>query len=387
MAKRVAIVAAVRTTVGRAKKGVLKNVRPEDLGVVAIKELLNRVPVVKETPTLVDDVIIGCAMPEGPQGMNLGRVVGYMAGLPYQVPGITVNRFCSSGLQTIAYGSMQILSGFSDIVIAGGVESMSQIPMGGFNFTAAPSAAKEHIDLFTQMGTTAEIVASRYNITREAQDEFAYNSHRKAAAAWAAGKFNEEIVKVPYVDEDGVTRLLENDECVRGDTTIEGLAKLKAAFKVNGTVTPGTASPMNDGAAVVMLMSEEKAKQLGVAPMAYFVDFQVAGVRPDEMGIGPAEAVPKLWRHSGITDKDIGLYELNEAFAVQSIYCVEKLELDKAKVNVNGGAIALGHPLGATGAKLTATLLHEMRRSKTRYGVVSMCIGGGMGAAGLFELA
>ncbi len=389
MAKRIkreaVIVSAVRSTVGRAKRGALVNVRPEDLGTLVIRELMKRTPGLP--PDQVDDVIIGCAMPEGAQGMNLGRVVAFMAGLPDSVPGLTVNRFCSSGLQTIAYGAWQILAGASDVVIAGGIESMSSVPMGGFNFTSNLTAVRENVAIYTPMGLTAELVADKFGITREMQDEFAYNSHMKAAKAWAAGVYNDEIVKVPYVDAEGRQRLLEQDESVRADTTIEGLAKLKPAFKQTGSVTPGNSSPINDGAAVVMMMSLGKAEELGLKPLAFFRDFQVAGTPPEIMGVGPAYAIPKLWKHSGISDKKIGRYEVNEAFASQARYCVETLKLDPAKVNVNGGAIALGHPLGCTGAKLTTSLVYEMQRTRTRYGVVSMCIGGGMGAAGLFELA
>ncbi len=386
MANREAvIVSAVRTTIGRAKRGVLANVRPENLGVLVIKELMARTPAVK--PEEIDDVIIGNAMPEGAQGMNLGRVVAYMAGLPDTVPGITVNRFCSSGLQTIAYGAMQIMAGISDIVIAGGVESMSSVPMGGFNFTAHAGAAREMVEIYTPMGITAELVAQRYEISREIQDEFAYHSHMKAVKAWQDGKFDEETVKVPYIDAKGNQKVLEADESMRADTTIEGLSQLKPVFKLGGSVTAGNSSPTNDAASVVMVMSLERAKALGLKPMAWFRDFQVAGVAPEVMGIGPAVAIPKLWEHSGVGKDKIGLYEVNEAFAVQAHYCCNQvLELDPATVNVNGGAIALGHPLGCTGAKLTTTLLHEMRRTSTKYGVVSMCIGGGMGAAGLFEL-
>jgi len=358
-------------------------VRPEDLGALVVKELLKRTPEV--APEQVDDLTLGCAMPEGSQGMNLGRVDGLMAGLPDSVPGITVNRFCSSGLQTIAYAAMEIISGMSDIIIAGGVESMSSVPMGGFNFSSNPWAADNMVEMYTPMGITAELVADRFEISREAQDEFACNSHMKAAQAWKDGKFDDEIVKVPYIDAAGNEKLLETDESVRGDTTVEGLAKLKPVFKLGGSVTAGNASPINDGAAVVMLMSLDKAKELGLEPMLFFRDFQVAGTPPEIMGIGPAVAIPKLWEHSGITDDQIDLYEINEAFASQARYCGEKLEIDPAKINVNGGGIALGHPLGCTGAKLTTTLAYEMKRRNARYGVVSMCIGGGMGAAGLYE--
>lgn len=381
--KDAVIVGAVRTTIGKAKRGALVNVRPEDLGVLAIKELMRRVPQVK--PELVDDVIVGNAMPEGAQGMNLGRILASMAGLPVETSGLTVNRFCSSGLQTIAYGSMQVALGISDCVIAGGVESMSSVPMGGFNLSPHYGATKEMVEIYTPMGNTAELVAQRYNISREAQDEFAYNSHMKAAKAWKDGVFEAEVIKVPYVDEEGVARLLEVDEAMRADTTVEGLAKLKPVFSLTGTVTAGNSSPINDGASVVMIVSAKLASKLGLKPMAYLKDFQVAGVPAEVMGIGPSAAVPKLWKHSGVSNADIGHYELNEAFACQAKYCMDVLEIDPAKVNPYGGAIALGHPLGCTGAKLTTTLLYAMQRNNTKYGVVSMCIGGGMGAAGLFE--
>lgn len=382
--KDAVIVSAVRSTVGKAKRGALRNVRPEDLGVLVIQELMKRTPGV--TPDMIDDVVIGNAMPEGAQGMNIGRVLVQMAGFPNEVPGLTVNRFCSSGLQTIAYASMQVAMGLSDIIIAGGVESMSSVPMGGFNFTSHPRAAKEMVEIYTPMGSTAELVAERYNITREMQDEFAANSQAKAATAWENGVFNDEIIKVPYVDDQGNQRLLEMDENVRKGTTAEGLSKLNPVFKIGGSVTPGNSSPINDGAAVVMVMSAKKAEQLGLKPMGYLRDFQVAGVPAEVMGIGPAAAIPKLWKHAGINDDQIDLYEINEAFASQAKYCVDTLEIDPAKVNVNGGAIALGHPLGCTGAKLTTSILYEMKRRNAKFGVVSMCIGGGMGAAGLFEL-
>jgi acetyl-CoA acyltransferase len=386
MANREAvIVSAVRSTVGRAKRGVLANVRPEDLGVLVIKELMARTPQVK--PEMIDDVVIGNAMPEGSQGMNFGRVVAYMAGLPNSVPGITVNRFCSSGLQTIAYAAMEVMSGMSDIIIAGGVESMSSVPMGGFNFTANLTAVREYVEIYTPMGLTAELVAERYNVSRETQDAFAYNSHMKAVAAWKEGKFDAEVVKVPYVDAKGNVKTLDQDESMRAETTIESLSKLRPVFRQGGSVTAGNSSPTNDGASVVMVMGLDKAKELGLTPMAYVRDFQVAGTPPEVMGIGPAVAIPKLWEHSGIGKDKVGLYEVNEAFAAQAHYCCfDALDLDPAKVNVNGGAIALGHPLGCTGAKLTTSLLYEMKRRNEKYGVVSMCIGGGMGAAGLFEL-
>ena len=382
--KEAVIVNAVRTTIGRAKRGVLINVRPETLGKMVVEELLRRVPEVD--PETIDDVNIGCAMPEGSMGMNLGRVVALMAGLPIRVPGLTTNRFCSSGLQTIAQAAQSVMSGWQDVIIAGGIESMSSVPMGGFNFTADPWAAKNMVEIYTPMGNTAELVADKYGITREDQDQYAYESQMKAVKAWKDGKYDAETIKVPYVDADGNEKTLDIDENVRADTTIEGLAKLKPVFKLGGSVTAGNSSPMNDGASVALVMSLDKAKELGLEPWAFVRNFQAEGCPPELMGLGPSVAIPKLWERSGIK-QEIGLYEINEAFASQAKYCRDVLELDPAKVNVNGGAIALGHPLGCTGAKLTTSLLHEMRRTGTRYGVVSMCIGGGMGAAGLFELA
>ena len=382
--KEAVIVGAVRTTIGRAKRGVLINVRPETLGKMVVEELLRRVPEVD--PETIDDVNIGCAMPEGSMGMNLGRVVAQMSGLPMRVPGLTTNRFCSSGLQTIAQAAQSVMTGWQDVIIAGGIESMSSVPMGGFNFTADPWAAKNMVEIYTPMGNTAEMVADKYGITREDQDQYAYESQMKAVKAWKDGKYDAETIKVPYTDADGNEKTLDMDENVRADTTIEGLAKLKPVFKLGGSVTAGNSSPMNDGASVAMVMSLDKAKELGLEPWAFVRNFQAEGCPPELMGIGPSVAIPKLWERSGIK-QEIGLYEINEAFASQAKYCRDVLELDPAKVNVNGGAIALGHPLGCTGAKLTTSLLHEMRRTGTRYGVVSMCIGGGMGAAGLFELA
>lgn len=379
------IVSAVRTPVGRAVKGTLKNVRPEYLAALVVKEAIARVPGLM--PEEVDDVILGCAMPEGTQGMNIARIAAVKAGLPYSVPAMTINRFCSSGLQAIALAAENIMCGFNDVIVAGGVESMSQVPMGGFNMLPDPDLVDINPEVFTPMGNTAEIVAERFGISREAQDEFAYYSHMKAKAAWEKGLFADEIIPVKYKDYvTGEEKIFERDECVRPDTTLEGLAKLKPVFKKDGTVTAGNSSPINDGAAAVVVMSEEALGRYGVKPLLRFVNYQVAGVPPEIMGIGPTEAIPKLFRKAGVGDADVGLYELNEAFAAQARYCVEKLGLDPEKVNVNGGAIALGHPLGATGAILTTKIAYEMRRRGVKYGVVSMCIGGGMGAAGLFEL-
>jgi acetyl-CoA acyltransferase len=368
------IVSAVRTPVGRANKGTYKDTRPEDLAAAAIKGALARVPGLK--PEEVEDVIMGCAMPEGVQGLNIGRNAALLAGLPVTVPAQTVNRFCSSGLQTIANAAERIMAGFADVIIAGGVESMSMVPMGGHTPRPHPETVADNPALFTAMGNTAEIVAQRYNISRQDQDAMAVRSHERALAAIAEGKFTEELV--PFGG-------LEVDEGPREGTTLEALAKLRPVFHVTGTVTAATSSQMSDGAAIAIVMSRDKAEALGAEILAIFRDFVVVGVEPDEMGVGPAYAVPKLLERNGLKVEDIDLFELNEAFASQGVYCVRELGLDIDKVNVNGGAMALGHPLGCTGAKLTATLLHELKRRGGRYGVVTMCIGGGMGAAALFE--
>ena len=378
------IVAACRTPVGRAKKGAMKHQRPEKLGALVIKELLNRCPGLD--PAEIDDVIIGCAMPEGEQGMNVGRMVALKAGLPYTVPGLTVNRFCSSGLQTIAQGAERIMVGADDVVIAGGIECMSLVPMGGNKFSPDPELVEEYPESYTPMGNTAENVVEEAGLTREEQDAFALRSNQRALAAQKAGLFDEQLVPVPYVDENGEEKLHTVDEGPR-ESTLEGLGKLRAAFlATGGSVTAGNSSQMNDAAAAVVLMSAEKAKELDLTPLAVYRGYQVAGVKPEVMGVGPAFAIPKLLEKTGLTKDDIDLWEVNEAFASQALYCCDKvLELDPEKVNVNGGAIALGHPLGCTGAKLTVQLLYEMKRRGVKRGVVSMCIGGGMGAAGLFE--
>ncbi len=368
------IVSAVRTPVGRANKGTYANTRPEDLGAAAVKGAVERVTGL--APEDVDDVIMGCAMPEGEQGLNMGRTISLLAGLPVSVPGVTVNRFCSSGLQTIADASARIMAGMADVIVAGGVESMSAVPMSGHTPRPHPGVVENNPALFTPMGNTAEIVAERYDVSREKQDAFALGSHQKAIAAIAAGRFNDEIV--PFGG-------LQVDEGPRPDTNLETLGKLRTVFKQNGTVTAATSSQMSDGGAAVVVMGRDKAEELGAEVLAVFRDFVVVGVEPDEMGVGPAYAVPKLLERNKLTIDDIDLIELNEAFASQGIYCMEKVGMDPAKVNVNGGAIALGHPLGCTGAKLTATLLHELKRRGGKYGIVTMCIGGGMGAAGLFE--
>jgi acetyl-CoA acyltransferase len=378
------IVAAARTPVGRAKKGVLKNVRPETLGAIVVKELIRRTPGLD--PTDIDDVVLGCAFPEGEQGMNLARIVAFKAGLPISVCGVTVNRFCSSGLQTISQAAERIMVGAADVMIAGGVESMSVVPMGGNKLAPDPELAAERPEIYTGMGNTAEIVADEFKVTRPEMDAFAVRSNTRALIAIKEGKFREEIVPVPYVDDKGVEQLHDTDEGPR-ESTVEGLGALKPAFKMNGSVTAANSSQMNDAAAGVMLMSLEKAQALGLTPLAYYRGFQVAGVRPEVMGIGPAVAIPKLLKHVGMTVDQIDLFEINEAFASQAIYCTRELGVPDEKLNVNGGAIALGHPLGCTGAKLTVQLVHEMKRRGARYGIVSMCIGGGMGAAGLFERA
>jgi acetyl-CoA acyltransferase len=385
------IVSSVRTAVGKAPRGALRYTRPDDMGATAIKGALAQVPGVE--PASVEDVVMGCAMPEAEQGMNVARLSAVLAGLPNEVPAFTVNRFCSSGLQAIAIAAERIMVGSVDTVIGGGVESMSLVPMGG-NKLVPNMTLVEHVPpVYIGMGHTAEEVAKRFNVSRKEQDELATASHKNAAAAIESGRFAEEIVplqaKVYGVDKGGKpvvqTKTFNVDEGVRGDTNVEGLAKLRPAFATTGTVTAGNSSQTSDGAAASVILSDERAKQLGLKPWGIFRAFVVAGCDPDIMGIGPSLAIPKLLKKTGMKLEDIDLIELNEAFASQAVYCIRKLGLDPAKVNVNGGAIALGHPLGCTGAKLTATLLHEMRRRKSRYGIVSMCIGGGMGAAALFE--
>ncbi|MBP3039394.1 acetyl-CoA C-acetyltransferase [Bacillaceae bacterium Marseille-Q3522] len=385
------IVAGARTPVGKAKKGTLANVRPDDLGAIVVKETLKRAGNYEGN---IDDLIIGCAMPEAEQGLNMARNIGALAGLPYTVPAITINRYCSSGLQAIAYGAERIMLGNADTVLAGGAESMSLVPMTGNVSRPNVKLAEEAPQYYMGMGHTAEEVAKRFTISREDQDEFAVRSHKRAAHAQEAGKFAEEIVPVEVTIRslDTNNRLREKklsfteDEGVRANTSIEVLSKLKPAFSVTGSVTAGNSSQMSDGAAAVMLMDKEKAASLGLRAMAKFVSFAVGGVPPEIMGIGPVIAIPKALKLAGLEIEDIGLFELNEAFASQSLQIIRELKLDEEKVNVNGGAIALGHPLGCTGAKLTLTLLHEMKRRKTQFGVVTMCIGGGMGAAGVFEL-
>ncbi|EST53623.1 acetyl-CoA acetyltransferase [Brevibacillus panacihumi W25] len=386
------IVAGARTAIGRAKKGSLKDMHPVDMGAEVIRDLLRRVP--QLDPADIEDVIIGNAVPEAEQGMNMARLIGLRAGLPTNVSGITINRFCSSGLQTIAYGAQQIMVGGADVIVAGGVESMSLLPMTGHKVALNPTLVETLPEAYMGMGHTAEEVANRYNISREDQDAFALTSHKRAAAAIAAGKFQDEIVPVTVkqhaFDQNGKLvvkeRVFTTDEGPRPDSTPEALAKLKPVFNVKGSVTAGNSSQTSDGAAAVLIMSAEKAAELGVEPIAKFHSFTVGGVDPDVMGIGPVVAIPKALKMAGLTIEDVDLFELNEAFASQALAVIRELGLDQEKVNVNGGAIALGHPLGCTGARLTVSLLNEMKRRGGKYGVVTMCIGGGMGAAGVFEM-
>lgn len=385
------IVSAVRTPVGKAPRGTLRNVRPEHLGSLVVSEAIRRAPGLE--PDEIEDVILGCAFPEGKQGMNLARIVLHRAGLPDSVPGMTVNRFCSSGLQSIALAAERIIAGFGHCMVAGGVESMSSVPMGGLVFAADPKLALEHPGVYMGMGLTAENVAEQYHISREDQDAFSLRSHQRAAAAIQSGKFADETVPVPvverWVDEKGQPQtretLFQVDEGVRYDTSLEALARLRPVFKTKGTVTAGNSSQTSDGAAAVVIMSRQKAEALGLKPLARFVAFAVGGVAPEVMGIGPIAAVPKVLKLAGMKLEDIDLIELNEAFAAQSLAVIRTLGLDPDKTNVNGGAVALGHPLGATGAKLTTQLIYEMKRRQSHYGMVTMCIGGGMGAAGIFE--
>lgn len=385
------IVAAVRTPVGRALRGSLKTVRPDDLGALVIREALARVPGLAAEE--VDDVILGCAMPEGVQGMNMGRIAALRAGLPDSVPAMTVNRFCASGLETIAIAAHRIQAGAAEVVIAGGAESMSLVPMGGKSFLPNPQLVDNMPDAYLSMGLTAEKVAHQYGISRVEQDTFALESHQKAAAAIDAGRFRDECVAVPVrtvqPGRDGgreeKSLKFEVDEGPRRDTSLEALGALKPAFQLKGSVTAGNASQMSDGAAVVVVMSGERMRALGVKPLARFVGYATAGVVPELMGIGPTKAIPKLLKQVGLKVDDLDLIELNEAFAVQCLAVVRDCQLPCERINVNGGAIALGHPLGATGAKLTTSLLYELQRRQGRYGMVSMCIGGGMGGAGIFQ--
>lgn len=385
------IVAGARTPVGRSKKGTLANTRPDDLGALVVKETLKRA---NHYNGPIDDFIIGCAMPEAEQGLNVARNIGGLAGLPVDVPAITINRYCSSGLQAIAYGAERIMLGHSEAVLAGGVESMSLVPMMGHVVRPNVKLAEDAPEYYMSMGHTAEQVAKKYGVTREDQDAFAVRSHQKAAKAIAEGKFKDEIVPVEVtvrtVNEknklEEKTIVFDTDEGVRPNTNMEVLAKLRPAFSVTGSVTAGNSSQTSDGAAAVLLMDREKAEAEGLKPLAKFRSFAVGGVPPEVMGIGPVVAIPKALKLAGLELSDIGLIELNEAFASQSLQVIRELGLNEDIVNVNGGAIALGHPLGCTGAKLTLSLIHEMKRRNAQFGLVTMCIGGGMGAAGVFEL-
>lgn len=389
--KEAVIVSSVRTAVGKAPRGMFRTTHPEVLAVAAIRGALERVP--QLDPAEIDDVMMGCAFPEAEQGLNIGRNYALLAGLPESVPGFTLNRFCSSGLQAIALGAQAIMSGMAEVVLAGGVESMSRVPGGGNKEMFSPEMLEVNADVYLSMGLTAENVASRFGVSREQQDTLAAESHRRALAAIANGIFADEIVPVevkhrlPGPDGTVVEKstLITVDEGPRPGSTVEVLANLRPVFKKNGTVTAGNSSQTSDGAAAAVVMSAEKAAALGVRPLARFVSFAAAGCDPSVMGIGPVFAIPKALKLAGLTVSDIDLVELNEAFASQAYYCINALGFDPAIVNVNGGAIALGHPLGATGAKLTATLLHEMQRRQSRYGIVSMCVAGGLGAAAVFE--
>ncbi len=389
--KEAVVVSAVRTAVGKAPKGSLRFIRPDELGAIAVKEAVARVP--ELDPREIEDVIIGCAMPEGEQGQNVARLISLRAGLPIEAAAMTINRFCASGLQTIALAAERIRSGGGDVLVAGGAESMSYLPMGGNKMTANPWLVNNHPQAYMSMGLTAERVAAHYKITREDCDQFALRSHEKALEAVAAGRFEDEIVPVPVTttsfDENGRTQNYETtftvDEGPRADTSLAALSKLRAVFHVKGVVTAGNSSQTSDGAAAAVVMSETRARELGVKPLLRFVSFSYAGCLPEEMGIGPIYAIPKALKLAGLKLEDIDLIELNEAFATQSLAVIKTLGIDLERVNVNGGAIALGHPLGCTGSKLTATLAREMKRRGAKYGMVTMCVGGGQGAAGIFE--
>lgn len=385
------IVAASRTAVGKSKRGTTRNLRSDDMAAAVIRDLMAQTEG-KLDPMLIDDVIIGCAMPEGAQGLNFARSIGILSGLPVEVPAQTVNRFCSSGLQTIALAAERIIANGADVIIAGGAETMSLVPMTGFRISPNPTLAVEGPEVYMNMGLTAEQVSVEFGVSREDQDAFALLSHQRAAAAIDDGKFKSqivplEVVETEYVTGERVERVIQfdTDEHLRRDTTLEGLAKLKPVFKDGGTVTAGNSSPLSDGAAGVIIMEASTAAKLGLKPLARFVGFNVAGVRPEIMGVGPIRAIPRLLERTGLQLADIDVIELNEAFAAQALAVIREVELDPERVNVNGGAIALGHPLGCTGAKLTVQLIHEMKHRNSKYGMVTMCIGGGQGAAGIFE--
>lgn len=396
------IVNALRTAAGKAPRGILKDTRPDDLCGAVIKELLARTPEIK--PEDIEDVVIGCATPEAQQGANMARQIAFLGGLPASASALTINRFCSSGLQAIAQAAEHIMVGSAEIAIGGGAESMSMLPMGGYNLSPNPTLTDVYPDVYLNMGLTAENVALKYGITRAEAEAFAVRSHQNAAAAIDGGKFKEEIVPIKVINREinfaaaasgnalktdnrlkTKEFIFDTDEGVRRDTSAEGLANLKPVFHVKGTVTAGTSSQMSDGAAAALIMSRERAEALGIKPMARFICYATAGVSPELMGIGPVEAIPKALKIAGLKLEDIGVIELNEAFGAQALAVIKTLGIDLNRVNVNGGALALGHPLGCTGAKLTATLLYEMKRTKAKYGMVTMCVGGGMGAAGIFE--
>jgi len=388
--KEVVIASSVRTPVGRAFKGTLRSTRPDELAAVAIRGALDRVPQLDAKE--IEDVILGCAMPEAEQGMNVARIASLRAGLPVEISALTINRFCSSGLQAIAMAAERIMTGGADVIVAGGTESMSMIPMGGHKISPNPWLVDHYPDAYLSMGLTAERLAHRVGITRDTADEFSLNSHKKALAAIQSGKFEDEVVPVPvsFSTPNGSKPkrqeiVFKVDEGPRGDTSLEALSSLKPAFHAKGTVTAGNSSQMSDGAAAAVVMSADRASALGIKPLARYVSFATAGYKPEEMGLGPVFAIPKALKMAGLKLSDIDIIELNEAFAAQSLAVIKEGGLDPAKVNPNGGAIALGHPLGCTGAKLTASILRELKRRDGRYGMVTMCVGGGMGAAGIFE--
>jgi acetyl-CoA acyltransferase len=385
------IVAGLRTGVGKAKKGGFRFMRPDDLAIALIKELVKSVPGLENK--MVDDLIVGNAVPEAEQGMQMGRMISLMA-LGLDIPGVTVNRYCGSGVETIAMASHRIQAGMADVIIAGGTESMSLVPVMGWKTALNYEIAQNHPTYYTSMGLTSEEISREYKVTREEQDQFSYESHMKAAAAWKAGKFKDEVVPITvkevYVDESGKKKTKEfvvaTDEGIRADTTVEGLAKLKPVFAVGGTVTAGNSSQTSDGAAFVVVMSDRMMKQLNLKPIARMVSYAAAGVDPRLMGIGPIAAIPKALKLANLKQDDIDLFELNEAFAAQSLAVVKTLQIDKTKLNVNGGAIAVGHPLGSSGARLSVQLFNELRRQKKKYGMVTACVGGGQGVAGIYEL-
>ena len=388
--REVVIASSVRTAVGKAMKGTLRATRPDELAAVAIAGALARVPQVDRKE--IEDVILGCAMPEAEQGMNVARIASLRAGLPVEASAMTINRFCSSGLQAIALAAERIMAGGAEVIVAGGTESMSMIPMGGHKVSANPWLIEHYPDSYLSMGLTAERLAKQYGITREQADEFSLQSHKKALAAIAAGRFDDEIVPVPvsFTTPNGskpkrTEIIFKVDEGPRAETSLEALAALKPAFHAAGTVTAGNSSQMSDCAAAAVVMSAERAKQLGIQPLARYVSYATAGYKPEEMGVGPVYAAPKALKMAGLKLADLDVIELNEAFAAQALAVIKVGELDAQRVNPNGGAVALGHPLGCTGAKLTATILRELKRRKARYGLVTMCVGGGMGAAGIFE--